>query len=57
MTLPHEHLLLDLSCLWHQPRDPARALWSMRPLPQRTRSLLLSTHITRGPTCSWTIWS
>ncbi len=24
-TLAHEHLQLDLTCLWHQPQDPARA--------------------------------
>ncbi len=24
-TLTHEHLQLDLTCLWHQPKDPARA--------------------------------
>lgn len=24
ITLPHEHLLIDLSCLWHHPKDPAR---------------------------------
>jgi len=25
VTLPHEHVFLDLSCLWHEPRDPSRA--------------------------------
>jgi phosphotriesterase-related protein len=25
LTLAHEHLMLDLSCLWHEPQDPARA--------------------------------
>lgn len=42
VTLPHEHLLLDLSCLWHQPRDPARVALVDAPLTPETRSLLLS---------------
>jgi len=25
ITLPHEHLFLDLTCLWQPPRDPGRA--------------------------------
>lgn len=42
ITLPHEHLLLDLSCLWRQPRDAARAFLVDAPLTPATRSLLLS---------------
>lgn len=41
ITLPHEHLLLDLSCLWHPPRDPARAFLVDAPLTFETRGLLL----------------
>lgn len=41
VTLPHEHLLLDLSCLWHPPRDDARAALVEAPLTPETRGPLL----------------
>lgn len=41
ITLPHEHLMLDLSCLWHAPRDAARAALVDAPLTLETRGLLL----------------
>jgi phosphotriesterase-related protein len=41
VTLPHEHLLLDLSVLWHQPRDESRAPLVDAPLTPETRALLL----------------
>ncbi len=40
ITLPHEHILLDLSCLWHQPRDESRAFLVDAPLELGTRGLL-----------------
>ena len=41
VTLPHEHLLLDLTCLWHQPRDADRAVIVDAPIALETRGLLL----------------
>src|SRR5579871_211782 len=40
ITLPHEHVLLDLTCLWTHPRDPARAFLVDAPLSPGTRGLL-----------------
>jgi phosphotriesterase-related protein len=40
ITLPHEHVLLDLTCLWTPPRDPARAFLVEAPLCLSTRGLL-----------------
>lgn len=42
VTLPHEHLQLDLSCWWSAPRDPRRAALVDAPLTPQTRALLLA---------------
>jgi phosphotriesterase-related protein len=42
ITLPHEHLLLDLSILWSEPLDPARAVLVDAPIEPANRALLLS---------------
>ncbi len=41
ITLPHEHLLIDLSCLWHQPIDPAREILVDAPVVMENRGLLV----------------
>ncbi len=41
ITLVHEHLLLDLSCLWNAPRDPARAPLVDAPVSRALRDQLL----------------
>lgn len=41
ITLPHEHILLDLSCLWHWPQDESRAFLVDAPLELGTRGLLM----------------
>jgi phosphotriesterase-related protein len=41
VTLPHEHLLLDLTCLWHDPVDPRRKPLVEMQVSRATRDLLL----------------
>ncbi|MBX9685792.1 MAG: phosphotriesterase-related protein [Candidatus Obscuribacterales bacterium] len=40
ITLPHEHVFLDLSCLWHQPKDSTRELIVDAPVCMEMRGLL-----------------
>lgn len=42
ITLPHEHIFIDLSCLWHQPIDPRRAHIVAAPVQMDNRGLLMS---------------
>lgn len=41
VTLAHEHILIDLSCLWQQPADPARAHLVDAPIQMANRGLLM----------------
>lgn len=41
VTLPHEHVFIDLSCLWQQPVDPARAFLVDAPVETANRGLLM----------------
>lgn len=42
LTLSHEHLFINLSCLWHEPIDPRRAFLVDAPVEAETRGLLMS---------------
>lgn len=40
IILPHEHILVDLSCLWHKPKDQARDHLVDSPIELKDRGLL-----------------
>lgn len=40
ITLPHEHLFIDLSCLWHEPKDRARRFVVDAPVQSVAREIL-----------------
>lgn len=42
ITLPHEHLFIDLSCLWHQPVDASREFLVNAPVAASNRGFLMS---------------
>ena len=41
ITLPHEHLFIDLSCLWHHPVDSRREFLIDAPVAMENRGLLV----------------
>lgn len=41
VTLTHEHIFVDLSCLWQRPADPARAFLVDAPVAVGNRGLLM----------------
>lgn len=41
VTLAHEHIFIDLACLWHAPKDKRRDILVDAPLSLETRGLLM----------------